>query len=580
MRKIKQKHDIGHTLFLGLITRYFDSKKNKWCVRINKSRLALLLIGLLCVGWILSATTVYCGLRYLRKYDALSFVQVLKNPFSTTKFRVQMGEAQIARAHECLKKKDIQGAYLNLIYGTARNPDNLDARILLAQMYMSLLKDSKKASETLDYRIIKAFQEKNESYLLTSIYAFSLATDYKFKSVKLLARCSENNVVQEEKLHAILKSVITTMYKEKKYNDLIEYCRELLKSTTDKELVSIASKNCALTLSNISRSAEALKVLKENNINAGEVFVLVKIANAIEQEDEITASKMLKISISKIKHKEPAYDMLARLAKDFGDENGAKQAEKMKKILSGEIEDTTLESIKNNSIKNPIKVIENYLSQNPRNADKLLKAVLFSKNLDTINACLKMKMSAQSHFSLTLAKIEILLKRKDVREASTLLESLKYSDYVKSNKLENALEGFNLTALALSNNNIFEALDNFVKTHSTLEVIALSKMFFKVGLKQESAYLINKTLEKYPKDIRVSDAFTRMAFENNDIQAIFDAYKRYSIRIPICILAKLSDNFSSDKCIFYSPETLGELKKKSDKAKEKIVAYKKIFGNF
>ena len=188
------------------------------------------------------------------------------------------------------------------------------------------------------------------------------------------------------------------------------------------------------TLSNISRSAEALKVLKENNINTGEVFVLVKIANAIEQEDEITASKMLKISISRIKHKEPAYDMLARLAKDFGDENGAKQAEKMKKILSGEIEDTTLESIKNNSIKNPIKVIENYLSQNPRSADKLLKAVLFSKNLDTINACLKMKMSAQSHFSLTLAKIEILLKRKDVREASTLLESLKYSDYVKNNK--------------------------------------------------------------------------------------------------------------------------------------------------
>ena len=27
MRKIKQKHDIGHTLFWGLITRYFDSKK-------------------------------------------------------------------------------------------------------------------------------------------------------------------------------------------------------------------------------------------------------------------------------------------------------------------------------------------------------------------------------------------------------------------------------------------------------------------------------------------------------------------------------------------------------------------------
>ncbi|MBR7106318.1 MAG: hypothetical protein IKC88_04950, partial [Opitutales bacterium] len=193
-------------------------------------------------------------MRYLRKYDAISFVQVLKNPFSTTKFRVQMGEAQIARAHECLKKKDIQGAYLNLLYGTTRNPDNLDARVLLAQMYMTLFKDSKKASETLDYRIIKAFEQKNESYLLASIYAFSFTTDYKLKSVKLLARCAENNLVAEKKLHAILLSIITAMYKENKYNDLIEYCRELLKLTNNKELKSIASKNCALTLSNISRS--------------------------------------------------------------------------------------------------------------------------------------------------------------------------------------------------------------------------------------------------------------------------------------------------------------------------------------
>ena len=580
MKKIERKNDNRHTLFWGLIIRYFDSQKNKWCIKINKSRATVLLICLLCIGWILSATTVYCGLRYLRKYDAISFVQVLKNPFSTTKFRVQMGEAQIARAHECLKKKDIQGAYLNLLYGTARNPDNLDARVLLAQMYMTLFKDSKKASETLDYRIIKAFEQKNESYLLASIYAFSLTTDYKLKSVKLLARCAENNVVAEKKLHAILLSIITAMYKENKYNDLIEYCRELLKLTNNKELKSIASKNCALTLSNISRSDEALKILKENNINTGEVFALVKIANAIEQEDEITASKLLKASITRIKHKTSAYDMLARLAKDFGDENGVKQAEKMKKILAGEIEDTTLENIKNNSIKDTTKVIEDYLAQNPQHADKLLKAVLFSKNLDAINACLKMKIHPHAHLSLTLAKVELLLNRKDIREASTILESLKYSDYVRNNKLENMLEGFNLTALALSNNNIFESLDNFVKTRQALELISLSKMFLKLGLNRESVYLINKTLEEYPKDIRVADAFARMAFESNDIQAIFDAYQRYSIRIPICILAELSDKFSSDKCIFYSPETLATLKKKSERAKEKIVEYKKIFGNF
>ena len=80
-----------------------------------------------------------------------------------------------------------------------------------------------------------------------------------------------------------------------------------------------------------------------------------------------------------------------------------------------------------------------------------------------------------------LAKIEILLSQKDAREATTLLESLKYSDHVKANKLEPLLEGLNLITKALSRNDVFNSIDTFVLTHQASELISLSKMFYKLG---------------------------------------------------------------------------------------------------
>ena len=581
MKKIeRRKHDDKFEFCFGLFIRYFDKQKNKWRLKINIKRFAIAFILLLCIGWILSATTVYCGLKYLRKYDSISFVQVLKNPFSTDTFRKQMGEAQIAKAYECLKKNDIQGGFLNLLHGVSRNPDDLEARMILSQMYMSLLRDSKRASETLEFRVVKAFEQKNENYLLSSIYIFSTSKDFRSKSVKLLTKCAKNNLINEKKLHSILLSIITHYYKEKKYDDLIEYSRELMSLTNDKTLKSIAAKNSALTLSNISRSDEAMKLLEENNIQTGEVFVAVKIANLIEKENEIDAAKLLKSAIIRATNKTAIYGIHANLAEDFGDNAGKEQSKRMAQLLSGEVVDITLQNIENNSGENLLATVKNYAENNPKKIDKLCKAVVLSKNLELIDFCIKMKISPHLYFTLSLAKIEILLSQKDAREATTLLESLKYSDYVKTNKLEPLLEGFNLITKALSRNDVFNGINTFVISHQASELISLSKMFYKLGLKRESTYLINKTLEKYPTDIRVSAMFAKMAYEENDIQAILEAYQRYSIRIPIYISAKLEDKFKSDKCIFYSQKTLEDLINKSRQAQKKIVEYKKIFGDF
>ena len=59
---------------------------------------------------------------------------------------------------------------MNLVSGTARNPDDLDARMLLAQIYMTGLRDSKRACQTLEMRIVKAFEQKYEKYFYLCDY--------------------------------------------------------------------------------------------------------------------------------------------------------------------------------------------------------------------------------------------------------------------------------------------------------------------------------------------------------------------------------------------------------------------------
>ena len=169
-----------------------------------------------------------------------------------------------------------------------------------------------------------------------------------------------------------------------------------MSSTNDKILKSIAAKNLALTLSNISRSDEAIKLLEENNIKTGDVFVAVKIANLIEKENEIDALKLLKSAIINATNKTAIYRIYANLAEDFGDNAGKEQSKRMVQLLSGEVVDITLQNIENNSGENLLATVKNYAENNPKEIDKLCKAVVLSKNLELIDFCIKMKIFSQN----------------------------------------------------------------------------------------------------------------------------------------------------------------------------------------
>ena len=581
MRNSKHKQYISNSeFFFGLFARYFDSSKNKWRIKINAKRFAFALVLVLASLWVLASTTVYCGLKYFRKYDQISYLQVLKNPFSTDSFRIQMGNAQIKKAYQCMKAGDLQGGFMNLVSGTARNPDDLDARILLAQIYMTGLKDSKHACQTLEMRIVKAFEQKHEKYLQASIYAFSQDLEYKEKSVKLLARCVKHNAVEQKMLSAVLFSILQSFHNNKKHNELVEFCQSILTSVDDTKIKSIAVKNCALTLANISQSDKALQLLKENNITTGEVASVVKIANYIERSDEISAAKLIKIALLKTENKAQIYELFANLANDFGDKKSETQAKNMISILSGNIIDAEFENLAQDTSADLSKKVEHYIQTNPKNIDKLCAKAISSKNLQLINCCLKNKIPQSVRFTLSLAKAEFLLLNKDSHEASTTLNAIRYSDYTKSNKLEHMFDGFDIVLNALSGKDVCDAIDTFVQKHPQMESVSLAKLFYKLGLKNHSINILTKTLEKHPNDIRVASYLTTTAFEEGDIYTIINAYERHSIRIPIKILAQLGTKLQSDRSVFFSQNTRNDLMKKSNEAQEKITQYKKIFGNF
>ncbi|MBQ6534369.1 MAG: hypothetical protein IJI37_04300, partial [Opitutales bacterium] len=62
--------------------------------------------------------------------------------------------------------------------------------------------------------------------------------------------------------------------------------------------------------------------------------------------------------------------------------------------------------------------------------------------------------------------------------------------------------------------------------------------------------------------------------------AIIEQWRKNKIRIPVKILAKLKPDLQSDRLMFEDPNTIAELSRQSDAAKEKIAQYKKLFGNF
>jgi len=116
-----------------LIVRRNKDGKTKLIVKWRN--LILLLFSTLTLGWIALFSTAFFHLKYQRGYTEVSYFKTLALPFIWDEFNRERGQFYLEKAFESLEEGDFQKA-LNLFRnGLIRKPDNLKARLALAEIY-------------------------------------------------------------------------------------------------------------------------------------------------------------------------------------------------------------------------------------------------------------------------------------------------------------------------------------------------------------------------------------------------------------------------------------------------------------
>lgn len=570
-------------VFFGILTRYFDEKKGAWRFALNFKRLALVLVGTAAFLWIAAAVAVFCGFKYLRKYENISFLEVLQMPFATDRYRIEMGESQIAAGRECLKKGDYQGAFMNMAGGVARSPDNLEGRVFLAQMYQMLLRDSERAAETLDFKIAKAFDAKDKTYLKLSISIFALSNDYRKKAAMLAARCADSGVLSPEETFEAVAAPFRMFSADRRFDTASDFASELLEFAKDKKFRKLVAQNGAVAMISNSENQRAIDTLKKAEIYSGEVLVLATAADMIDRGREISALKLINVALKSAPNKAACYEVLARICDDFGDEAGAKNAKKFARLTSGNIAEAELLSIESKSGSDALEAAKKFAKNNPDKIQNLALAATRNGNADIIDFCLERKQPPHTEFTLKLAKAEVYIAKGNPNDALAALDSARFTDFAKYRvKSRDLFTGYEIAINALSSKNVSEQIETYINAaqRQPAEVSSLINLLRRSKLHEQALFAAEKGLSRFPKNPKIAASYCDCAADANDLNALATAADKYQIKLPVKYAAVLGGYVLSDKNIFMDEAKIKVLAKKADIAKQKITQYKNIYGNF
>ena len=581
MKNVKRYNSERAFLF-GVFSRYFDEKESQWKFRVNLKMLFVFSLASFALFWLASAVAVFCAFKYLRKYDGISFANVLAMPFSTAKYRVEMGEFQIKKAEEYLKNKDIQGAFMSLANGVARSPDNIEARILLAQMYYTFGRDADKAADVLDLKISKAFAAKNKRYLLLSISVFGMSDAYREKSAKLAAACADSEIIPLKDILKSLSSALRILSREKRYDLVYDYCRRLMSLAQNAELKKFAARNGAVALNSDFQSEKALKLLKEADIVSGDIYATTLFLNLVGEGEEIRALNLINAAIARSSNKSDYYEMRAMLTGDFGDEEGERESRRLSILMSDDVAKPALLTISESDATRTFELSKKFLKNFPDKILDLSLVAVKTGNMEIIDYCLSQKPAPHIEFILKLEKAELYIVGQNPKDAQVMLDSIRFSDVAKRKNSGELFTNYDLAIKVLSGKSIDEELKNFVSApNRRLRDITLFASFLKrANLDGQAFLLVSEGLRKFPRNIRLSEIFCELALKKNDIAAIVEAGKNRKIRVPVKYMAKLGEMVKSDRMVFCDGADIAGILKDSETAKMKIEKYKKIFGGF
>jgi len=120
--------------WLGFATRE-PTNRGTVKIRIRWDKVALLLLFLGIFSWMGKSLALYYFFKDVRRFEEVSFMDMVVFPMNRSGVRVQQGNYQIEQAKSALEREDYRRAFGLLREGLVRAPANTEGRILLAQLY-------------------------------------------------------------------------------------------------------------------------------------------------------------------------------------------------------------------------------------------------------------------------------------------------------------------------------------------------------------------------------------------------------------------------------------------------------------
>lgn len=123
-----------YSTWFGFASRELTSRGSVR-IRIRWGRVALLFLFLGLFMWAGKSFALYYFFKNVRGFEDVAFVDMIVFPMNRSNVRIQQGNYQIETAKDALEREDYRRAFALLREGVARSPENLEGRMLLAQIY-------------------------------------------------------------------------------------------------------------------------------------------------------------------------------------------------------------------------------------------------------------------------------------------------------------------------------------------------------------------------------------------------------------------------------------------------------------
>ena len=556
-----------------MFARKFDSRENRWRIVPNYARIAAVSLTTVAFLWVAGATALFAFLRHGRGYDTVEFTDTLF--FSPKNIRKKVGEADIANSKKMFEQQHFSEAIRLLSKGVARNPDDSQARRLLAEIHIKLLGNRQYAAQLLENALPQAFAERDKAYIATSIAAFMGDGKYAQKSVLALKKAVDDKILTTKEAIDMLMMFRSSRTARQAARGQVAFILEQFANNAP--MRTFCAKMEAIDLLGEGQSAKAVKMLETNGIKTGDVYAYVRISDLYARGEEISAMKNALALLRQTKANSRIYSFLAAAHKDFGNETLQKEAETLASLTSAETGE--IPSLVSAARNGNYAQIEQMLGRNPSEASLavLLKTSMERDDDRLAELCKPYidALPARQKEEMLLAYAETLVRAAKTREAEQLLIALKSTN--KSGGREGALE--TLTMLNAENESDFgdAAIEKLLQINKPERVIPLASILARRGWTRSAARLLERAKEngltRPQADARLIAFYT----ESGDVCAAAKLAAKDGVRCPPKVMLSPEMNPYSDKFVLLPEAERLAFVKKHEETQRKLEAYKKLF---